>query len=151
MPSTDRELVLQFTSMQSCQLSDGATMFSAALKALLLVLEHVSKSQNYEFIILFDSLCTVQGCDFQILFVMLLLQEEQELIEDPQKTNILSWIPINIGIPENRAGGKAAKPVLDLPIMEMGTHYGHYNESFKYTIVIIVFDGIENLERCLEQ
>ena len=40
----------------SCQLPDGATIFSAELKALLLALEHVSKSQNDKFIIFSDSM-----------------------------------------------------------------------------------------------
>ena len=51
----------------SCRFADSATVFCAELKALLLALEHVSKFQNYEFIIFSNSLSAIQalqGCDF---------------------------------------------------------------------------------------
>ena len=52
----------------SCQLEDGATVFSAELKALLLALE-----QNDKFIIFSDSLSAVQSCDFQNSLLMFFL------------------------------------------------------------------------------
>ncbi len=85
----------------SCRLPDSATVFSAELKALLLALEHVSKSKNNEFIIFSDSLSAIQalqGCDFRNSLLMLFLKEYKELTEDHQKTIILCWIPSHIGI-----------------------------------------------------
>ncbi len=61
----------------SCRLPDGATVVSAELKALLLALEHISKSRNDKFIIFSDSvsaLQALQGCDIQNSLLMLFLR-----------------------------------------------------------------------------
>ena len=50
-----KELGLQFTLMQRPTLADDATVFSAKLKAVLLTLKHVTKSQNDKSIIFFDT------------------------------------------------------------------------------------------------
>ncbi len=118
----------------SCRLPDGATVFSAELKALLLALEHIRKSQNDKFIIFSDSLSALQalqGCDFRNSLLMFFLKEYKELTEDHQKTIILCWIPSHIGIPGNEAADKAAKRALDLPITEMAVHYEDYKLHIK--------------------
>ncbi len=118
----------------SCRLPDGATVFSAELKALLLALEHVSKSENDKFIIFSDSLSAIQalqGCDFRNSLLMFFLKEYKELAENHQKTIILCWIPSHIGIPGNEAADKAAKRALELPITELSIHYEDYKFHIK--------------------
>ncbi len=54
-------MLLQSGAAIYTKFPDGATVFTAELKALLLALEHVSKlSQNDKFIIFLDSLSALQ-------------------------------------------------------------------------------------------
>ena len=108
-----------------CWLSDGTTLFSAELEALLLDLERVSESQNDKLIIFSDSLSALQalwGCYFRNSLLILFLKEYKELIENHQKTIIFCWIPSHVGITENEAADKAAKQALDLSVTEMSIH-----------------------------
>ena len=65
---------------------------------------------------------------------MLLLKEHKELTESHQKTILLCWIPSHIGISGNEVANKAAKHVLDLPVMEMDIHYEEYKLSLSLSL-----------------
>ena len=99
----------------TCRLPDDSSIYTAELRAILLALEHVHYSQKNSFLILSDSLSSLQSIlnlkyDHPVLVQILELYTE--MTRDGREI-VFIWVPGHVGIRGNSAADSAAKDALD--------------------------------------
>lgn len=102
------------------RLSNGASIFTAELRAILHALDIVSSQEDMSFIIISDSLSSLyalQGNDFDNPDVLKILERCHELI-DGGKNVIFAWCPSHVGIKGNERADKLAKEALGHRVSE---------------------------------
>ena len=119
----------------TCQLPDNNSIYPAELWAILLALKHVYHSKGKSFLILFDSLSSLQSIlnlkyDHPILVQILELYTE--MTRDGREI-VFIWIPGHVGIRGNLAADSAAKDALDgdisvelIPLSDLKSHTNKY-------------------------
>ena len=100
-----------------CRIPDGATVFSAEMKALLLALDFIESADDDRFIIFTDSLSSMQALQSRKLSDPLVLEflERFDLMST-EKNIVLCWLPSHIGIEGNEKADLAARSALALPL-----------------------------------
>ena len=99
----------------TCRLPDDSSIYTAELRAILLALKHVCYSKGKSFLILSDSLSSLQSIlnlkyDHPVLVQILDLYTE--LTRDRREIAFI-WVPGHVGIRGNLAADSAAKDALD--------------------------------------
>ena len=99
----------------TCRLPDDSSTYTAELRAILLALKHVYYSKGTLFLILSDSLSSLQSIfnlkyDHPVLVQILDLYTE--MTRDGRET-VFIWVPGHVGIRGNLAADSAAKDALD--------------------------------------
>ena len=99
----------------TCWLPDDISVYTAELRAILLALKHVYYSKGKSFLILSDSLSSLQSIfslkyDHPALVQMLDLYTE--MTRDGREI-VFIWVPGHVGIRGNSAADSAAKDALD--------------------------------------
>ena len=101
------------------RLVNGSSIFSAELQAILLALKHIYQSQEYNFLILSDSLSALQALENNKLDHPLLIHIQQlhaSLLTEG-KDIIFVWIPSHIGISGNNQADFAANQARSEPVI----------------------------------
>ena len=118
------------------RLPDGASIFSAELRAILLALDMVERSTNDKFVIFSDSLSSLQALDNLKVdnpTVQRVLSKYNSLSD--RNTVLFCWLPSHVGIRGNDQADSAAKAALNLDISPSKLPYtdfkGLINESLK--------------------
>ena len=94
-----------------CRLPDGASIFSAEIKAIDLALDHIEQSRNSDFIIFSDSLSLLQSLHNRRIENPLLLDvllKHNGLAE--RNSIVFCWLPSHVGIRGNEKADIAARP-----------------------------------------
>ena len=100
-----------------CRIPDGATVFSAEMKALLLALDFIESADDDRFIIFTDSLSSMQALQSRKLSDPLVLEFLERLdLMSTEKNIVLCWLPSHIGIEGNEKADLAARSALALPL-----------------------------------
>ena len=97
----------------SFRLPDNSSIFSAELKAIDLAFDYIEKSKDDKFIILSDSLSSLQAMDnlkYENPVVLQLLERFQKL--DETNRIIFCWLPSHMGIRGNERVDRLAKSAL---------------------------------------
>ena len=99
----------------TCRLPDDSSIYTAELRAILLALRHVYYSKGKSFLILSDSLSSLQSIlnlkyDHPILVRILELYTE---MTRSRREIVFIWFPGHVGIRGNSAADSAAKDALD--------------------------------------
>ena len=98
------------------RLPNDSWMFTAQLGAILLVLRHNYYSQETSFLILSDSLSSLQAVHDMKYDHPILKQKIHELHSDllqDEKEIVFVWVPSHVGTRENSAADTAAEDALD--------------------------------------
>ena len=119
----------------TCRLPDNSSIYTAELQAILLALKHIYHSKGKSFLILFDSLSSLQSIlnlnsDHPILVQILELYTE---ITRDGREIVFIWVPGHVGIRGNLAADSAAKDALDgdisvelIPFSDLKSHTNKY-------------------------
>ena len=118
------------------RLPDGASIFSAELRAILLALDFVERSANDKFIIFSDSLSSLQALDNLKLdnstVQKVLLKYNSVSVSN---TVFFCWLPSHVGIRGNDQADSAAKAALTLNVSPFKLPFtdfkGHINSFLK--------------------
>ena len=99
----------------TCRLPDDSSIYTAELRAILLALKHVYYFKEKSFLILSDSLSSLQSIlnlkyDHPVLVQILELYTE---MTRERREILFSWVPGHVGIRGNSAADSAAKDALD--------------------------------------
>ena len=99
----------------TCRLPDDSSIYTAELRAILLALRHVYYSKGKSFLILSDSLSSLQSIlnlkyDHPILVRILELYTE---MTRGRREIVFIWFPGHVGIRGNSAADSAAKDAFD--------------------------------------
>ena len=109
------ELINLFT----CRLPDDSSIHTAELRAILLALKPVYYSKGKSFLILSDSLSSLQSI-FNLKYdhpaIVQILDLYPEMTRDGREI-VFIWVPSHVGIRGNSAADSAAKDVLDGDIL----------------------------------
>jgi ribonuclease HI len=124
------------------RLPDNSSVFSAEMTAILLALSYVSKTNNRHFLILSDSLSSLQALNSFDTTNPLLQEVLFNLIhlEKSGKSIVFCWIPSHVGIPGNENADRAAKLALSSPYEHCTVPY----TDFKTTIRKHITDAWQN-------
>ena len=98
----------------TCRLPDDSSIYTAELRAILLALKHVYNSKEKSFLILSDSLSSLQSIlnlkyDHPVLVQILELYTE---MTRERREVVFIWVPGHVGIRGNSAADSAAKDAL---------------------------------------
>jgi ribonuclease HI len=102
------------------RLPNGSSVYTAELRAILLALKKIYQSQHNTFLIISDSLSSLEAISGRKITHPLLVDIHDlhtELLSDGKVINFM-WAPSHVGIYGNEAADKAAKDALELPIPE---------------------------------
>ena len=98
----------------TCGLQDDSSIFTAELRAILLALIHVFCSKEKSFLILSDSLWSLQAI-FNLMHdhptLVQILELQMDLTRDGREV-VFIWVPGHVGIRGNPAADSAAKDAL---------------------------------------
>ena len=99
----------------TCRLPDDSSIYTAELRVILLALKHVHYSKEKSFLILSDSLSSLQSIlnlkyDHPVLVQILELYTE---MAREGREVVFIWVPGHVGIRGNSAADSAAKDALD--------------------------------------
>ena len=99
----------------TCRLPDDSSIYTAELRAILLALKHVYYSKEKSFLILSDSLSSLQSIlnlkyDHPVLVQILELYTE---MTREVREIVFIWVSDHVGIRGNSAADSAAKDALD--------------------------------------
>ena len=99
----------------TCWLPDDSSIYTAELRAILLALKHVHYSKEKSFLVLSDSLSSLQSIlnlkyDHPVLVQILELYTE---MTREGREIVFIWVPGHVGIGGNSAADSAAKDALD--------------------------------------
>ena len=99
----------------TCRLPDDSSVYTAELRAILLALKHVYYSKEKSFLILSDSLSSLESIlnlkyDHPVLVQILELYTE---VTREGREIVFIWVPGHVGIRGNSAADSAAKDDLD--------------------------------------
>ena len=120
----------------STRLPSHASVYTAEIKAILLALDVIEKSNKKKFIICSDSLSCLQALENRKLDHPLLI----ELLTKLTTLHVVDfdiffcWVPGHVGIKGNERADSAAKQALDLPITECCIPYTDLRQHI-YTYV----------------
>ena len=101
-----------------CRLPNNASVFTAELKGIELALSEIETSQGDDFVILSDSMSSLQalaGDDWLNPMVLEVKERLNSLQTNLDKHVTFVWIPSHVGIKGNEKADVAAKAALDLP------------------------------------
>ena len=113
-----------------CRLPDGASIFSAEIKAIDLALDHIEQSRNSDFIIFSDSLSVLQSLHNRRIENPLLLDvllKHNGLAE--RNSIVFCWLPSHVGIRGNEKADIAAKSALTLNISDLKIPFTDFKPS----------------------
>ena len=117
----------------SVRLPDHASIFSAEAHAILLALNAIQQSTHSKFIILSDSLSSLQSIENRNLhnpLVMNICNKIHKLITSGNSICFI-WIPSHIGISGNTLADSEAKAALQLPISNTPVPYTDFISLIK--------------------
>jgi kelch-like protein 2/3 len=100
------------------RLPDGSSVYSAELRAIILALKRIYQSQNNTFLVVSDSLSSLEAISRRKITHPLLVDIHDlhtELSSDGKVINFM-WAPSHVGIHGNEVADKAAKEALELAI-----------------------------------
>ena len=108
----------------TCRLPEDSSIYTAELRAILLALKHVYYSKEKSFLILSDSLSSLQSIlnlkyDHPVLVQILELYTE---ITREGREIVFIWVPVHVGIRGISAADSAAKDALDGDISLSSSH-----------------------------
>ena len=102
----------------TCWLPDNSSVYTAELRAILLALKHVYYSKEESFLILSDSLSSLQSTlnlKYHTVLVQI-LELYPEMTREGRKI-VFIWVPCHVGIWGNSAADSAAKDALEGDIL----------------------------------
>lgn len=110
------------------RLPNHSSIYTAELRAILLALDFVESSRDTNFLILSDSLSSLQAVSNSCIDHPMILQimEKHQTIKDLNKSVLFCWIPSHVGIPGNERADTAAKQALALPISDYQLPFSDY-------------------------
>ena len=98
----------------TCRLPDDSSRYTAKLRVILLALKHVYCSKGKSFLILSDSLSSLQSIlnlKYNHPILVQILELDTEMTRDGRET-VFIWVPGHVGIRGNSAADSAAKDAL---------------------------------------
>jgi hypothetical protein len=108
-----------------CRLPDCCSIFTAELRAILLALDYVEGSHHDKFLILSDSLSSlqvIQNCNFDNPLVRVIL-EKCHNFNTLGKIVSFCWVPSHTGIYGNEKADSTAKAALSIGITDFKVPY----------------------------
>ena len=108
-----------------CRLPDSCSIFTAELRAILLALDFISGSHHDKFLILSDSLSSLQSiknCNVDEPLTRQIL-EKCHSYHELGKTISFFWVPSHVGIKGNEKADIAARTALSLPVVNFKIPY----------------------------
>ena len=122
----------------STRLPDNSTVFSAELTAIKQALKYIKTSKHETFMILSDSLSSLQAIDnekWDNPIIQSILELNQQIFDETDKFVDYCWIPGHTGIKGNEEADKAAKEALELKISDNYVPHKDFKEEVdKYFI-----------------
>ena len=115
----------------STKLPEGASIFSAEAKAIILALNYIELSFQPRFVIFSDSfsvLTAIRNLNWSNPLILQILIKYHSLREAGKKI-ILFWIPSHVGIPGNEKADIAAKKALQNPKSDMTIPFSDFRHN----------------------
>ena len=115
----------------STRLPEGASIFSAEARAIVLALNYIELSFHPRFVIFSDSfsvLTAIRNLNWSNPLILQILLKYHSLREAGKKI-ILFWIPSHVGIPGNEKADIAAKKALQNPISDMTIPFSDFRHN----------------------
>ena len=111
LPGSLEKVIKNFT----CRLPDDSSIYTAELRAILLALSHVYYSKEKSFLILSNSLSSLQSIlnlKYHHPVLVQILELYTEMTREGREI-VFIWVPGHVGIWGNSAADSAAKDALD--------------------------------------
>jgi kelch-like protein 2/3 len=124
-------------TVQSCRLPDGASVFSAEMRAIQIALQMIRNSSDRQFVILSDSLSCLQSIR-NVNWMHPMVREVLTAIHQLKvagKSVVMFWLPSHIGIPGNTRADDAAKAALALPQSKVLIPYSDFKPMIASHII----------------
>ena len=121
----------------SSRLPDGASIFSAEAKAILLALNYIELSFRSRYVIFSDSnsvLLAITNMKWTNPFILQILLKYNAL-KTSGKRIILFWIPSHVNIPGNDRADAAAKKALKNPVTNLTIPYSDFRSKVSRYLV----------------
>jgi ribonuclease HI len=113
------------STLFQCRLPDRCSIFTAELRAILLALDFIEGSHHDKFLILSDSLSSLQSiknCNLDHPLTRLIL-EKCHIFYEMGKNVSFCWLPSHVGIKGNEKADSAARAALSFQITEFKIPY----------------------------
>ena len=133
--SKDKDRVASAAICKQKELSERlpgeASIYTAEVRAILLALKEIERSNRKNFIIFSDSLSTLQAlsnCDLGHPYILEVLNKLTQLHLNHFDI-IFCWVPSHVGLAGNERADSAAKEALNLPLRPCGIPHTDFKPS----------------------